>query len=148
MPEDDTNVANSSLVRHSPSCCPAVCLLGSQGWSLSVVWVLDGNTCRGGISCCPAVQLSIFRPARDASKSEGGRGGGETAAEWVFRGTETTPRLRSKAADWCVKCTGRKNRCQKRNKFLQFLSWHFQREAPCSRKAQMLSFSIFEDTIF
>lgn len=77
MPEDDTNVANSSLVRHSSPCCPAGRCLASrvlQSWLLSVAWVQDHNTCSGDICCCPVgVQSGVVGPARDAAKSEGGR---------------------------------------------------------------------------
>lgn len=76
MPEDDTNVANSSLVRHSSPCCPAGRCSASralQSWLLSVAWVQDHNTCSGDICCCPAgcsqvllVQQKMLQSQREA----------------------------------------------------------------------------------
>lgn len=75
MPEDDTNVANSSLVRHSPSHCPpsrdgqALGCEGSLELVCSVTWVQGGDT----PAAAHGVQSGIVGPARDAAKSEGGR---------------------------------------------------------------------------
>lgn len=100
------------------------------------VSVVLGSCCHPG-GCDQVLALHGERQ-RGASSAE-------TAAKRVLRGAETTPRSAPRAADWCVKCTGRKNWCQKRKESPQFffLSRCFQKETSCSRKAEMFCFSIF-----
>lgn len=50
MPEDDTNIANSSLVRSSWEPCPQP--RAAEGSALAVTRVQAGSACSGGI-CCP-----------------------------------------------------------------------------------------------
>lgn len=82
MPEDDTNIANSSLVRSSwsPSCSPG---------ALCSCW----DTAARCQSCSGAIwgQAVLLQP----------KGWEEETAKWIFRGAETISGLRSKAAG-CV----------------------------------------------
>lgn len=72
MPEDDTNVANSSLVRHSPSHClagqPGALLRGLCRAGCSV-W----HGCKVVIPVVGASAAAQWGAVRDAAKSEGGR---------------------------------------------------------------------------
>lgn len=86
MPEDDTNIANASLVRSpwSPSCPPE----GSLGL---VAW---GDTAAGWHELLwghllPQGESGSAGPAKAAAVN-GRQGWEEVTAKWVFRGAEST----------------------------------------------------------
>lgn len=71
---------------------------------MELILSVSGRQVVASVGLLPCGVASRVSAAREATNQR------DTAAEWVWRGAGNSCRLRAKAAGWCEKYAGRKDR--------------------------------------